>query len=89
MAEHKIQSTSAADNVKTKDVETEALPKEEEFDNFDSTPTVPRSKRLVINLYTPFPVFVVECNSIHCFCYKPNLISLQRSSPQIIEKPRR
>lgn len=54
MVEHKIQSTNA----------TEANPtpgkgqvEEEAFDNFDSSPAVPRSKRLIIDL-DPVPKFL-------------------------------
>src|SRR6478609_7491354 len=50
MSEHKIQSTNAVDPVK-------AANTEEIFDNFDSSPTVPRSKRLVIDL-DPVPKFL-------------------------------
>ncbi|KAJ2891798.1 putative dna pantothenate metabolism flavoprotein [Zalerion maritima] len=70
MAEHKIQSTDAADNVKNatsgktqKRAEVEEQEKEkaemdeETFDNFDSSPTVPRSKRLVVDL-DPVPKFL-------------------------------
>jgi phosphopantothenate-cysteine ligase len=66
MSEHKIQSTDAADSVKgkAKDPETSAKseppvdPEEEEtFDNFDSSPRVPRSKRLIVDL-DPVPKFL-------------------------------
>lgn len=50
MSEHKIQSTNAVDPVK-------AASTEEVFDNFDSSPAVPRSKRLVIDL-DPVPKFL-------------------------------
>lgn len=50
MSEHKIQSTNAIDPVK-------AASTEEVFDNFDSSPAVPRSKRLVIDL-DPVPKFL-------------------------------
>ncbi|RDW77018.1 CoaB-like protein [Coleophoma cylindrospora] len=48
MVEHKIQSTNATDK-----------PKEEEetFDNFDSSPAIPRSKRLIVDL-DPVPKFL-------------------------------
>ncbi|KAF4992416.1 hypothetical protein FGRMN_7161 [Fusarium graminum] len=49
MAEHKIQSTNAVDQKKSEE--------EEAFDNFDSSPSVPRSKRLVIDL-DPLPKFL-------------------------------
>jgi phosphopantothenate---cysteine ligase (ATP) len=48
MPEHKIQSTDVADSAKLKG-QPEA-PVDEEFDNFDSSPAVPRSKRLIIDL---------------------------------------
>ncbi|CAM1502160.1 Fc.00g041440.m01.CDS01 [Cosmosporella sp. VM-42] len=47
IAEHKIQSTNA---VKTAE-------DEETFDNFDSSPAVPRSKRLIVDL-DPVPKFL-------------------------------
>ncbi len=58
MADHKIQSTDAADAA-AKNASKKALPDEEEeaFDNFDSSPAVPRSKRLVIDL-DPVPKFL-------------------------------
>ncbi|KAK2075253.1 hypothetical protein P8C59_009396 [Phyllachora maydis] len=64
MAEHKIQSTSATDAVKRKGA-VGASPHarddddddEEAFDNFDSSPAVPRSKRLVVDL-DPVPKFL-------------------------------
>jgi phosphopantothenate---cysteine ligase (ATP) len=49
MAEHKIQSTDAADGLATRG-ETSEEETSETFDNFDSSPRVPRSKRLVIDL---------------------------------------
>lgn len=52
MAEHKIQSTDAADPVVNR-----GGGGEEEFDNFDSTTKVPRSKRLVVDL-DPVPKFL-------------------------------
>lgn len=52
MAEHKIQSTNATDKP------TQKLDAEEEvFDNFDSLPSVPRSKRLIVDL-DPVPKFL-------------------------------
>lgn len=64
MSEHKIQSTGAVDGIKkAADMqETKAPPKgnsseEETFDNFDSSPQVPRSKRLVVDL-DPVPKFL-------------------------------
>lgn len=59
MAEHKIQSTDAADKIKKKS-SPELKPTagaEEEFDNFDSSPKVPRSKRLIVDL-DPVPKFL-------------------------------
>ncbi|KAF4468894.1 hypothetical protein FALBO_4210 [Fusarium albosuccineum] len=49
MAEHKIQSTNA--------VEQRRAEEEETFDNFDSSPSVPRSKRLIVDL-DPVPKFL-------------------------------
>lgn len=49
MVEHKIQSTNAADIPADK--------QEEVFDNFDSSPAVPRSKRLIVDL-DPVPKFL-------------------------------
>ncbi|EGS22786.1 phosphopantothenate-cysteine ligase-like protein [Thermochaetoides thermophila DSM 1495] len=62
MAEHKIQSTDAVDSVKKnsndgRGVRTPSVEEEETFDNFDSSPAVPRSKRLVIDL-DPVPKFL-------------------------------
>ncbi|KAM7221011.1 hypothetical protein V8F06_003573 [Rhypophila decipiens] len=56
MSEHKIQSTNAVDPIQKKQ---KRAPEEEEeiFDNFDSSPSVPRSKRLVIDL-DPVPKFL-------------------------------
>ncbi|KAK5663202.1 hypothetical protein OQA88_6620 [Cercophora sp. LCS_1] len=54
MSEHKIQSTDAADSVAAKKAAQE---EEETFDNFDSSPRVPRSKRLVVDL-DPVPKFL-------------------------------
>ncbi|KAI4602201.1 hypothetical protein KJ359_009439 [Pestalotiopsis sp. 9143b] len=60
MAEHKIQSTNATDALGGAP-EAEPTPKktqdEEAFDNFDSSPSVPRSKRLIIDL-DPVPKFL-------------------------------
>lgn len=56
MAEHKIQSTNAVDLRAEKASEKEAE-EEETFDNFDSSPVVPRSKRLIIDL-DPVPKFL-------------------------------
>jgi phosphopantothenate-cysteine ligase len=60
MSEHKIQSTNVADALKKKAAEAAGQPtseEEETFDNFDSSPAVPRSKRLVIDL-DPVPKFL-------------------------------
>lgn len=73
MSEHKIQSTDAADFKKgasasaTPSASHRATPApgngngavvdEETFDNFDSSPSVPRSKRLVVDL-DPVPKFL-------------------------------
>ncbi|KAI9743468.1 MAG: hypothetical protein M1818_002780 [Claussenomyces sp. TS43310] len=54
MVEHKIQSTNAAD---PEEEEEKGSPDEEVFDNFDSSPRVPRSKRLIIDL-DPVPKFL-------------------------------
>jgi phosphopantothenate-cysteine ligase len=53
MVEHKIQSTNATDT----SIEGNKETKEEEFDNFDSSPSIPRSKRLIIDL-DPVPKFL-------------------------------
>lgn len=71
MAEHKIQSTDAADGLGQKTaadnsaVDSPAVEgevggeesEEETFDNFDSSPRVPRSKRLIVDL-DPVPKFL-------------------------------
>lgn len=62
MSEHKIQSTDAADSVLKKKAAAAAAAaatadEEETFDNFDSSPRVPRSKRLVVDL-DPVPKFL-------------------------------
>ncbi|KAK4102075.1 DFP-domain-containing protein [Parathielavia hyrcaniae] len=59
MSEHKIQSTSAADAFKKNNNggSRPTTDEEETFDNFDSSPSVPRSKRLVIDL-DPVPKFL-------------------------------
>ncbi|PSR83843.1 DNA/pantothenate metabolism flavo protein [Coniella lustricola] len=66
MAEHKIQSTDAADSVTNKSNQKKdnvdgggggATTRDEEFDNFDSTTKVPRSKRLIVDL-DPVPKFL-------------------------------
>lgn len=64
MAEHKIQSTDATDMLKAKQqgpttitTEKRETVDEEVFDNFDSSPAVPRSKRLIVDL-DPVPKFL-------------------------------
>jgi len=59
MAEHKIQSTNAADSVPPVGSQdnVNAIEDEEAFDNFDSYPKVPRSKRLIVDL-DPVPKFL-------------------------------
>ncbi|ROT37569.1 DFP-domain-containing protein [Sodiomyces alkalinus F11] len=65
MPEHKIQSTDATDFLHEQEPEPEPEPEqqqqqeeeEETFDNFDSSPAVPRSKRLVVDL-DPVPKFL-------------------------------
>jgi phosphopantothenate---cysteine ligase (ATP) len=59
MVEHKIQSTNATDlQAEGKDAPSKEEEQEEEtFDNFDSSPAVPRSKRLVVDL-DPVPKFL-------------------------------
>jgi phosphopantothenate-cysteine ligase len=59
MAEHKIQSTNAADTITPKESQDNesAIEDEEAFDNFDSYPKVPRSKRLIVDL-DPVPKFL-------------------------------
>ncbi|KAG4433694.1 hypothetical protein IFR05_010833 [Cadophora sp. M221] len=52
MVEHKIQSTNATDTAARKEQE-----EEETFDNFDSSPKLPRSKRLIVDL-DPVPKFL-------------------------------
>lgn len=56
LQEHKIQSTTAADRKLVLENSANKT-HEEDFDNFDSSPTVPRSKRLVIDL-DPVPKFL-------------------------------
>jgi phosphopantothenate-cysteine ligase len=55
MVEHKIQSTNATDTQQEKKVN--GTEEEEAFDNFDSSPSVPRSKRLIVDL-DPVPKFL-------------------------------
>jgi len=61
MVEHKIQSTNAADTQAEKEADAKQAAKEKEeeeaFDNFDSSPAVPRSKRLIVDL-DPVPKFL-------------------------------
>lgn len=64
MAEHKIQSTNAVES-RTKPAAaavggaSETNEDEETFDNFDSSPAVPRSKRLIVDL-DPVPKFLTN-----------------------------
>ncbi|CAI0654863.1 unnamed protein product, partial [Colletotrichum noveboracense] len=66
MAEHKIQSTNATDSLSSSSKPApqsrnngNGAPSEDEetFDNFDSSPAIPRSKRLIIDL-DPVPKFL-------------------------------
>ncbi|KAK2599969.1 Phosphopantothenate--cysteine ligase cab2 [Conoideocrella luteorostrata] len=60
MAEHKIQSTDAVKDPAAATTTTSRERKgseDEEFDNFDASPRVPRSKRLVVDL-DPVPKFL-------------------------------
>ncbi|KAI1359038.1 DNA/pantothenate metabolism flavoprotein [Xylaria arbuscula] len=69
MSEHKIQSTNATDKfqskpqqqgpttITTEKRESEKGEDDETFDNFDSSPAVPRSKRLIVDL-DPVPKFL-------------------------------
>ncbi|KAH6630227.1 DNA/pantothenate metabolism flavoprotein [Chaetomium sp. MPI-SDFR-AT-0129] len=59
MSEHKIQSTDVAEAFKkSKNARAQKTTEDEEtFDNFDSSPAVPRSKSLVIDL-DPVPKFL-------------------------------
>ena len=57
MVEHKIQSTNATDAQAQKEQAIKDVEEEETFDNFDSSPKVPRSKRLVVDL-DPVPKFL-------------------------------
>lgn len=60
MSEHKIQSTTATDNLKQDAppaAKKQQQDQDEAFDNFDSLPTIPRSKRLIIDL-DPMPKFL-------------------------------
>ncbi|KAH9905270.1 DNA/pantothenate metabolism flavoprotein [Xylariomycetidae sp. FL2044] len=63
MSEHKIQSTDATDKLKqgpttiSTEQREEEQQEEEALDNFDSSPTVPRSKRLIVDL-DPIPKFL-------------------------------
>ncbi|KAI1502043.1 DNA/pantothenate metabolism flavoprotein [Biscogniauxia marginata] len=68
MSEHKIQSTDATDKLKqgptatrtegrTEQPQKREEDEEEAFDNFDSSPAVPRSKRLIVDL-DPVPKFL-------------------------------
>ncbi|KAH6720353.1 DNA/pantothenate metabolism flavoprotein [Leptodontidium sp. 2 PMI_412] len=57
MVEHKIQSTNATDTAAQKEQAIKDQEEEETFDNFDSSPKVPRSKRLIVDL-DPVPKFL-------------------------------
>ncbi|KAI9640481.1 Phosphopantothenate--cysteine ligase cab2 [Ciborinia camelliae] len=59
MQEHKIQSTNATETntPDAKGSEEDGEEEEEAFDNFDSSPAVPRSKRLIVDL-DPVPKFL-------------------------------
>jgi phosphopantothenate-cysteine ligase len=58
MVEHKIQSTNATDTSAEQQASQKKKQEEEEtFDNFDSSPAVPRSKRLIVDL-DPVPKFL-------------------------------
>lgn len=60
LVEHKIQSTNAADDTTATSFTPTPTPRPEDdeaFDNFDSSPSVPRSKRLVVDL-DPVPKFL-------------------------------
>lgn len=59
MVEHKIQSTNATDSKSdtASSISKENPEDEETFDNFDSSPAVPRSKRLIVDL-DPVPKFL-------------------------------
>ncbi|ESZ93246.1 phosphopantothenate-cysteine ligase-like protein [Sclerotinia borealis F-4128] len=61
MQEHKIQSTNATDtntpDARGSEEKEIGEDEEEAFDNFDSSPAVPRSKRLIVDL-DPVPKFL-------------------------------
>jgi len=60
MVEHKIQSTNATETQLEKSGNTKGSKETEDdetFDNFDSSPAVPRSKRLIVDL-DPVPKFL-------------------------------
>lgn len=57
MSEHKIQSTGATDVLPVADANSSKTVEKEVFDNFDSSPAVPRSKRLIVDL-DPVPKFL-------------------------------
>lgn len=56
MSEHKIQSTNI-DHLTQEAAPAKGAQADEEFDNFDSSPAVPRSKRLIVDL-DPVPKFL-------------------------------
>ena len=57
MVEHKIQSTNATDTPQNQNTAKQNVEAEETFDNFDSSPSIPRSKRLIVDL-DPVPKFL-------------------------------
>ncbi|KAI6249458.1 Phosphopantothenate--cysteine ligase CAB2 [Erysiphe necator] len=57
MPEHKIQSTGAVEMLSAIDANSSKTVEKEDFDNFDSSPKVPRSKRLIVDL-DPLPKFL-------------------------------
>ncbi|KAL7816654.1 DFP domain-containing protein [Trichoderma gracile] len=59
LSEHKIQSTNIVEKLYPKDAPSPSpqIEDEETFDNFDASPRVPRSKRLIIDL-DPVPKFL-------------------------------
>lgn len=87
MAEHKIQSTDITGGEGVK-VRPDALG-EEEYDNFDSAPAVPRSKRLIVDLYAYPPsstsaVPILQTQRAPCLYYRH-----QRPRSQIPQEPGR
>lgn len=79
MVEHKIQSTNATDLKRTA---TKESTDDEAFDNFDSSPAVPRNKRLVIDL-DPVPKFLK--NLVDGWAPQGMIISFKlETDPQIL-----